>query len=232
MGNVVDLSTVLSRATVTSKQWCVYSHQIEGRAFYIGMGNLRRPYETRARSEEWKSFVATLSLFEVVIHLWTDDRLEAVRVESDLIRAYGPECNQTLKRGSTPSPRLAREPTIRHEKTINQPVVRCVEDGKEYESLEGAALSRGFSVALLKRHLLGEVPHIRGRTFVWLGLVRKRHRFKQSPIMQPIWAWEGESEWPVIGPTKLVKRSRHRVVRVAVASASDRELKNAGYVLR
>jgi DNA-binding XRE family transcriptional regulator len=72
-------------------QLCVYTHSANGKVFYVGQGTLCRPTNHTARSCAWRAQAARG--YEINIVHRTDDRREAVRVESELIAAHRPVCN-------------------------------------------------------------------------------------------------------------------------------------------
>jgi hypothetical protein len=61
--------------------------------FYVGQGTRSRPGSRSNRSRAWKTRVETAGGYEVNIVHWTDDRAEAVRIESELIAAHPSACN-------------------------------------------------------------------------------------------------------------------------------------------
>jgi transcriptional regulator with XRE-family HTH domain len=75
------------------KQLCVYTHSVNGKIFYVGSGDLKRPYARKARTPRWYSHVKESGGYEINIHAWMDDRIEAQRVESKIIAAHNPPCN-------------------------------------------------------------------------------------------------------------------------------------------
>jgi hypothetical protein len=74
-------------------KWCVYSHAANGQIFYVGAGSPRRPYDRFNRSSQWREHVNRVGKHEIQIHLWTDDRAEAQKMEAALIRTGAPCCN-------------------------------------------------------------------------------------------------------------------------------------------
>lgn len=73
------------------KQLCVYTHSANGKVFYVGQGTRFRPKDRNNRSRAWKAHAE--SGYDVNIARRTDDRGEAVRVESELIAAHPATCN-------------------------------------------------------------------------------------------------------------------------------------------
>lgn len=88
--------TALDTVTIRKGRWCVYSHATEGVAFYVGVGVASRPFERTRRNQKWAAFVKGMTSYEVSFHLWTDDRIEALRVEAALIKSLKPACNQMM----------------------------------------------------------------------------------------------------------------------------------------
>jgi hypothetical protein len=75
------------------KQLCVYTHSANGKVFYVGQGTRFRPSGRGSRSQAWKAHVRNAGGYDINIVHWTDDRDEAVRIESELIAAYPSACN-------------------------------------------------------------------------------------------------------------------------------------------
>jgi hypothetical protein len=75
------------------KQLCVYTHSANGQVFYVGQGTRSRPRCQNNRSRAWRAHVEAVGHFDVEIVHWTDDRNEAVRIESELIAAHPAACN-------------------------------------------------------------------------------------------------------------------------------------------
>jgi hypothetical protein len=70
------------------KQLCVYTHSANGTVFYVGQGTRFRPRDRNNRSRAWRDHVEAAGGYDINIAHWTDDRGDAVRVESELIAAH------------------------------------------------------------------------------------------------------------------------------------------------
>jgi hypothetical protein len=77
------------------KSLCVYTHSANGRVFYVGQGNRFRPQGRASRSRAWHAHVKAAGAYEINVVHWTDDRDEALRVESELIAAHPSACSMT-----------------------------------------------------------------------------------------------------------------------------------------
>jgi hypothetical protein len=64
--------------------------------FLCRQGNSQRPYERANRTPRWHAHVEKSGGYEINIHTWTNDRVEAEQIESEMIAAYGPCCNTLL----------------------------------------------------------------------------------------------------------------------------------------
>ena len=80
---------------ISIKEYCVYTHRdMNGKIFYVGMGNRARPFDVRksSRSEKWLSYVAEYGLAEIDIIAWYDSKEEALACEEEftlLLRDFG-----------------------------------------------------------------------------------------------------------------------------------------------
>jgi hypothetical protein len=74
-------------------QLCVCTHSANGKVFYVGHGMLGRAYDRHSRTPCWKDYVKKVGAFETVIQMQTDDRVEAQKIEAELIAAHKPFCN-------------------------------------------------------------------------------------------------------------------------------------------
>jgi hypothetical protein len=81
---------------VQNQKFCVYSHSIDGEIFYVGMRNPHRPYDRGMRNPRWHTRVEKSGAYEVIIHVWTDDRRTAQRIEREMIETHKPSCNGRL----------------------------------------------------------------------------------------------------------------------------------------
>jgi hypothetical protein len=79
-----------------ARQWYVYTHEANGKVFYVGYGGPNRPYD-RARTMRWSAHARQHGAYEIKIHARTGDLAEAQRIERELISAYRPPGN--AKRG-------------------------------------------------------------------------------------------------------------------------------------
>ena len=75
------------------KRFCVYTHSANGGIFYVGSGTSARPYDRWGRTPRWRDHVKAVGNYDVGVHLWTDNRTEASKVENELIVAHAPTCN-------------------------------------------------------------------------------------------------------------------------------------------
>jgi hypothetical protein len=89
--------------TVQNRKWCVYSHSLHGDIVYVGVGTLTRPFERTRRNAKWTELVGIEPSYEVTVHLWTDDRREALRAEADLITRLKPRCNDLMNGYTCPA---------------------------------------------------------------------------------------------------------------------------------
>ena len=72
---------------------CVYSHSVDGSRFYIGKGDIHRPYDPRGRNKIWKEIVSASGYFDVDILTWVDTDKEAKIREAELIAEFKPIAN-------------------------------------------------------------------------------------------------------------------------------------------
>lgn len=75
---------------------CIYVHlhPINKEPFYVGIGNLKRPYVKHGRSKEWKYFIKKHGYEIAILYenlIWE----EAVKLEKELINKYGRLDNNT-----------------------------------------------------------------------------------------------------------------------------------------
>lgn len=74
------------------KDTCLYMHtsKTDGRIFYIGIGNERRPYRKDARNKDWRNFVKDNG-YDVTILVENLTWQEACELEIKMIAFYGRE---------------------------------------------------------------------------------------------------------------------------------------------
>lgn len=69
-------------------KFCVYRHKIGKNIFYVGAGNLERPYNF-GRNEKWKEIVeSNNNEYEVEIVCYTKTKQEALNIEKELQKVY------------------------------------------------------------------------------------------------------------------------------------------------
>lgn len=69
------------------KEYCVYTHRdMDGKIFYVGMGDRRRPFDVSKshRSEKWVAHVEQYGLGEIDIVDWFSTREEALAHEAEI----------------------------------------------------------------------------------------------------------------------------------------------------
>lgn len=78
--------------------YCVYRHiRLDtNEVFYIGVGNLKRPYSLKSRNKYWNN-ITNITNYEIQILTKNLFREEACELEIILINYYGRKCNDTGK---------------------------------------------------------------------------------------------------------------------------------------
>ena len=75
------------------KQYCVYTHGIDGVVFWVGHGSPVRAFEHHGgRNKDWQKKVTQDYVVDIVS--WHDSRKEAQAAEDELIIKLQPECNR------------------------------------------------------------------------------------------------------------------------------------------
>lgn len=74
-------------------KFCVYSHAIDGRVFYVGMGRITRPWQVEDRNSAWQEIMSKVDSYEVEILSWHDTIKEARTAELTEIRRRKPAAN-------------------------------------------------------------------------------------------------------------------------------------------
>lgn len=88
--------TVLpSPAKPDGATWCVYAHCLDGKVFYIGCGNERRPLAKHTRGPKWIQFVDLVGRYEVQILAWYSNLTDAQQRELLEITTQKPFTNVT-----------------------------------------------------------------------------------------------------------------------------------------
>lgn len=79
----------------TDKRFCVYGHlDKEGKFFYIGSGNERRPYRTDNRNYLWNDFIKNKkNSYTIYIFYHNLTNIEAYNKEIELIKKLKPRFN-------------------------------------------------------------------------------------------------------------------------------------------
>src|ERR1700730_16894674 len=112
------------------KSLCVYTHSENGKVFYVGQGTRFRPNDPGSRSRRWKAHAKSADGLEVDIIHWTDDRDEAVRIESELIAAHPSACN-IVKRDRRSFPKTVA--VARAEFKLTPAQIAAVEDWRRHQ---------------------------------------------------------------------------------------------------
>ena len=82
------------RIPVSSKAYCVYTHQINDQVFYVGMGLSARIFTTTQRNRIWNDLVAKNNfLFDVVVERWFANKDDARTYEGEMICDLKPKAN-------------------------------------------------------------------------------------------------------------------------------------------
>ena len=78
------------------KKYCIYRHlKPNGEVFYIGIGNIKRPYERRHHNNLWDKVIKKHPNYEIQV-LKKNATLEEVKdLEIILISYYGRKCDKT-----------------------------------------------------------------------------------------------------------------------------------------
>jgi hypothetical protein len=84
-----------SSISVQRGKFCVYTHSIAGKVFYVGQGALTRPFSLGKglRNYMWDEIAQTGQSIEVAIVEWHLTRREARNAETKLIRELRPKAN-------------------------------------------------------------------------------------------------------------------------------------------
>lgn len=118
----------------------VYTHSIDGKVFYVGMGTNIRPYDFQNRPDYWKNFVNERYKDLVVEEVCEDvSKEEAFKIEADTIHKIGLD-NLTNKRAYQGNPGV---------------LVLNTETGIYYDSIAKAAKSAGMNRTTLDAYLNG-----------------------------------------------------------------------------
>lgn len=77
------------------RQFCVYTHSIGGKVFYVGQGNSKRPTDFNSRNHFWRTLVAFHGEEAVRVEIvgWYPSDHHSRDVEQHLIRALVPVAN-------------------------------------------------------------------------------------------------------------------------------------------
>lgn len=77
-------------------RYCIYRHiKSCGETFYIGIGNLKRPYEKKHRNNMWLKTIKKYPNYQIEILKISDNLEEIKELEQCLIDFYGRKCNNT-----------------------------------------------------------------------------------------------------------------------------------------
>jgi hypothetical protein len=79
-----------------NNNYCIYRHiKPNGEVFYIGIGNIKRPFERRHRNNIWSKTIKKYPNYEIDILKKNITIEEAKELEIILIDYYGRKCNKT-----------------------------------------------------------------------------------------------------------------------------------------
>lgn len=86
------------RKDLILNNYCIYRHiRLDtNEIFYIGIGNLKRPYSLKSRNKYWNN-IANITNYEIQILTKNLSRCDACELEIILINYYGRKCNNTGK---------------------------------------------------------------------------------------------------------------------------------------
>lgn len=76
------------------RRFCVYTHSVEGKVFYVGAGVPSRPYTDIDRNPTWARIVQEHGYFDVDIVNWFASKASAFRFEKTEITRLRPEANR------------------------------------------------------------------------------------------------------------------------------------------
>lgn len=135
---------------------CVYQHKTkDNKIFYVGSGNLNRPFEIMGRSKEWFEKINNGYIIEIIADKLTLE--ESLILENILILEYGRINNNTgiLVNKNNGVCLLKKNKPI---KKIIKPKYNIIDNDTNiiYSSFEEIALIKNKSVNLIIRNLEGK----------------------------------------------------------------------------
>ena len=85
---------------IYANRYCVYRHLYRGKTFYVGMGKMPRPFDTKRRTSLWREFVKEIGgRYEVEIIKWYKNRIGARSLELKEIRKTKAPINRENRYG-------------------------------------------------------------------------------------------------------------------------------------
>jgi hypothetical protein len=131
--------------------YCVYTHDINGSIFYVGMGTLSRAYSGEGRTHSWHDYHDKRSVNVEIIAWFGDDKKRAADYEKILIKYYRPRCN------------------FHHNtrKAYRGPVT-CLETGARFVNASDAARKLNVKQSQMSNHLNGKPGYITVKGFHFL----------------------------------------------------------------
>lgn len=77
--------------------YCVYTHSVRGKVFYVGCGLKNRPMSTNGRNYLWHQTVKENPDYEIKVVGWFFHRKDAIFHEGNLIETLKPAANKEVK---------------------------------------------------------------------------------------------------------------------------------------
>lgn len=92
-------------------KYCVYSHSIAGKVFYVGKGKSDRPFARVSRNKAWNKITEAAGSFDVEIIQWFDHNRDALVREAAEIKLSKPAANM-VHNGYLPPKRCAEKTNL------------------------------------------------------------------------------------------------------------------------
>ena len=141
------------RRTRYSEDWCCYSHEVDGEIIFIGECLLKEylSYPDARQNSEWNKLTRDDPEIITRVHIVSPSRNEVMSFKFAYIRNNGhPPCNKAGHRVAPAKPKI-----------------RCMQDGKIFDTQLEVAKFYGLNQGSLSRHLRGHPSNrsVGGLTF-------------------------------------------------------------------